>query len=235
MAERRLQMDMAIFYTAYDDFQAQDFRAKDDGTADVRLLNVGSLETYGVELDSAVLATDNLRLGVNVAYTHAEVTEWDNAPCYPQQTIAQGCDTVGNIDSLGNITYVQGSAKGNTLPSAPRWKYTLNGDYQLPLGGLPFDFFTNINYVWQDDVNYDIKGSPLAVQDAYGIANLNVGIVENTAARYRVTAFVNNVFDEFYSGQVTDLLSGTLFTEQVVARIPVRSERYAGLRVNYSW
>jgi hypothetical protein len=46
---------------------------------------------------------------------------------------------------------------------------------------------------------------------------------------------VNNVFDEFYSGQVTDLLSGTLFTEQAVARIPVRSERYAGLRLNYSW
>jgi outer membrane receptor protein involved in Fe transport len=62
-----------------------------------------------------------------------------------------------------------------------------------------------------------------------------VGIVENTAARWRVTAFVNNVFDEFYSGQVTDLLSGTLFTGQVVARIPVRSERYAGLRLNYSW
>src|SRR5690606_25978810 len=97
MAERRVQMDVAIFYTSYDDFQAQDFRAKDDGTADVRLLNVGKLETYGVELDAAALVTENLRFGLAAAYTHAEVTEWDNAPCYPQQTAAQGCDTVGTI------------------------------------------------------------------------------------------------------------------------------------------
>lgn len=84
-------------------------------------------------------------------------------------------------------------------------------------------------------MNYDIKGSPLSVQDGYGVANLNVGIVENTSERYRVTAFVNNVFDEFYSDQVRDDLSGTLFSGLVVSRIRVRSERYAGLRVKLSW
>ena len=57
-------------------------------------------------------------------------------------------------------------------------------DYLLPLADLPFDFFANINCVWQDDVNYDIKGSPLSVQDGYGVAKLNVGTVENTSERY---------------------------------------------------
>ena len=57
-------------------------------------------------------------------------------------------------------------------------------DYLLPLADLPFDFFANINYVWQDDVNHDIQGSAHSVQDGYGVANLNVGIVENTSERY---------------------------------------------------
>ena len=234
-ADGHVQMNLATFFTTYDDFQAQDFRARENGTADVRLLNVGTLETYGVELDGAALVTEHLRVSLAAAYTHAEVTEWDNAPCYPLQTVAQGCDTVGSVAPSGKINYVQGSAKGNQLPAAPEWKYTLNGDWLLPLADLPFDFFVNASYVWQDDVNYDIKGSPLAAQGAYGIANLNLGIVENTTERYRVTAFVNNVFDEFYSGQVSDALSGSLFSGRVVMRIPVRSERYAGLRVKFAW
>jgi hypothetical protein len=36
-------------------------------------------------------------------------------------------------------------AKGNQLPSAPEWKYTLNGHYQLPLANMPFDLFANFN------------------------------------------------------------------------------------------
>jgi iron complex outermembrane receptor protein len=234
-ADGRFQINADTFFTAYDDFQAQHQRVNENGATAPQLLNVGNLETYGVELDAAAMVVENLRLSLGAAYTHAEVTEWDDAPCYALQTVAEGCNKVASVEPSGKKNFVQASAEGNELPMAPEWRFTLNGDYLLPLADMPFDFFANANYIWQDDTYYDIKGSPRSVQDAYGVANLSLGIVENTSERYRVTAFVNNVFDEFYSGQVTDGLSGTAYTQLVMMRIPVRSERYAGLRVKLSW
>ncbi|MEH6582058.1 MAG: TonB-dependent receptor [Halioglobus sp.] len=232
--DNRLQFNAAVFFTEYDDFQAQNFTILDDGSIATQLLNVGELETKGVELEGLALLGDNFRLMYGIAYVDAKVVEWDNGPCYPLQTPEEGCVSVELAP--GVVQDVQPSLAGNVLQNAPEWKLNLGGDYSMQFDTLPFDGFLNFNYVWRDEANYDIKGSPLAVQDSFGVANLNIGIAESSAEKYRVTLFVNNVFDEFHSSAITDALGGGLFTNTIVARIPVRSERrYGGVRLRYSF
>jgi iron complex outermembrane receptor protein len=232
----RMSLNAALFFTQYEDFQAQDFVVDEDGGIVTQLVNVGELETKGLEVEGTVLLSENFRMMFGLARIDAEVTEWDNAPCYVLQTVEEGCDTIVGQKPNGQDQYAQASAAGNELQNSPDWKVSIAGDYLLPLADLPFDGFLNFNYVWRDEVNYDIKGSPLAVQDSFGITNLNLGIVESSSEKYRVTLFVNNLFDEFHSSSITDALSGQLFTGEMIVRIPTRSEeRYAGIRLRYAF
>ena len=91
---------------------------------------------------------------MNAAYVDSEVNDYLGANCYAGQTEEEGC-----IDGTQDID-------GGTLPNSPEWKYTAALDYQQELTGLPFNFFANAIYTWQDEVRYGIQQSPLTVQDS---------------------------------------------------------------------
>lgn len=223
LLDSRLQFNAALFYTEYEDFQAQSTVVLPDGSLNATLNNVGKLETQGLELEGIALLGENLSVTFSAAYIDAAIEEFTGADCYGGQSVEQGC-----IDGFQNIS-------GGDLPNSPEWKYSIFADYQAEFSDLPFDGFANLAWVWQDEVNFSLLQHPDTMQDSYGVMDLSVGINESESGRYRVTAFVNNVTDENYRSGVADLglLYGgaTAFTNSFGRN----AQRYAGLRVKFKF
>ncbi len=218
---RRLLVNATAFYSDYDDFQAQSTTFDASGLLTVNVVNVGRLQTSGVELETTALLTEELTLGFNAAYMDAEVNDYTGASCWPGQTEAEGC--IG-----GDFQNVD----GGELPSAPQWKYNLMLDYRLPLASLPFDGFAGVNYRWQDDVIFDINQDPNMSQEAYGIADLRLGI-EDKAGHYQLTLFARNFLDEHYTSGMRNpspLYGGKDVFSQTVPR---DVSRYYGITARY--
>jgi iron complex outermembrane recepter protein len=220
--DRRLQLNATLYWAKYDDFQAQSTVVRDFGIADFNLVNVGKLETSGAEIESTALLTQSLTLTANAAYMDAEINDYTGANCWPGQTLEQGCQ--GNYQDID----------GGDLPSAPQWKFSVFLDYEHELVSMPFDAFAGVNYSWQDDVTFDINQDPNLYQDAYGIANLRLGITDK-ASRYKVTAFVNNLFDEQYTSGMrngSQLYDGENAFSQM---LPRNAFRYWGVLGTYNF
>ncbi|MCB1691103.1 MAG: TonB-dependent receptor, partial [Halioglobus sp.] len=221
--DQRMQLNATVFYTEYQDFQAQNTVITPGGTFVNKLRNVGEVETQGVELEGVALLGENLTLTFGAAYVDSEIKSFEGAPCYEGQTVATGC-----VNDTQNLD-------GEPLPNSPEWKYNLMANYHIELDSLPFYGFVNAGYTWQDDVNFDIKQNPLTVQDSYGVAMASIGISEKTTDQYRVTLFVNNLTDENYRAgiaDVRDLFGGDLALGQV---LPRSAQRYYGVRLRYSF
>lgn len=221
--DQRLQLNATLFYTEYEDFQAQNTIVTPDGTFVNKLRNVGEVETQGLELDGIVLLGDNLTVTFGASYTDTEIVSFDGAPCYASQTEATGC--VNNTQDLD----------GEPLPNAPEWKYNLDADYHMELESMPFYGFFNIGYTWQDDINFALTRDPFAEQDSYGTASASIGINERDSDLYRVTLFVNNLTDESYSAYKVD--SRQLFggKDAIVQNLSRGSQRYYGVRVKFNF
>jgi len=123
---------------------------------------------------------------------------------------------------------------GEDLNNSPDLKYNLTAYWESSVGDMPFNYFAQANYQWQDDINYDLYGNPVNSQDAYGIANISVGIVE-ADEQYKVTLFVNNVFDENFSmgyGDASQRFGGATAISKQWSR---NAMRYAGINASYSF
>ncbi|MGF7146568.1 iron complex outermembrane receptor protein [Sphingomonas zeicaulis] len=218
--DRRLTLNLTLFNTTYDNFQAQEGEPTLAGA--FILSNVGSVRTRGAELEGSLRVGDRLTLAGGLSYVDAKIREFDRAQCYAGQTAAQGC--VGGVQDLA----------GGRLNNAPEWRGNIRGDYEVPLPSLPFDGLVSLSYTWQSKVNFALSGDPVTEQKAYGLANLQVGIRDRDD-RYTLTLFVNNLFDQEYAAGLANAQNyygGRL----AVNRNPARDfNRYGGIRLTTSF
>ena len=214
-------------YTTDDDFQAQQARIVNN-LVELGIANVGELKTYGVEVDFQAALTENFRVVGGLAYINAEVKEFPGADCWVGQTA--GCVEILDSAGMGTGRSAQ-DLGGESLNNSPDFKFTVRAEYLLPLENLPFTGFVNVSYQWQDDVNFSLLADPGAVQKAYGIADLSVGIIESDTERYTVTLFVNNLFDEDYVTSIVNF--GGLWGNRptYIQTFPRDAERYAGIQL----
>lgn len=228
LLDERLQLNVVGFYTEYDNFQAQNTNIAADGTVELDIDNVGELETQGIEIDAVALFGENFILRGGFAWIDATVKSYPNARCYPGQSEAEGCVEIAPGASVQDLA-------GETLSNSPDYKLTLAGEYTLPMGSMPFDGFANFSYRWQDEVVFNLNQDPEVRFDSFDVLDLSLGIVERERAAYRVTLFVNNVFDETYfvsKANLGQLYGGSQAIGQILAR---DSQRFAGVRVKFQF
>jgi iron complex outermembrane receptor protein len=199
--DRKLRLNAAVFITNYKDYQAQVY----DPTPPVaRILtaNAGSLKTYGAELEFDARPVDHLSLSGGVAYIHAKFHEFNNQPCYPGQTAAEGC--VGGF----------ASGSGKDLPNSPRWTYTLAANYTPPIGnGLKA--ILSANYYWRSSANFSALGDPRSVIKAYGLLGGSIGVAAENDS-WKLQVFAKNLLDKRYVAGLGHLstLYNSLFGKQ---------------------
>ena len=177
-------------------------------------------EIYGAEAEMTWLATDNLSLGANFSWTPSEYTK----DLFAQNT--SGAERPPSIfpntdDRISNI-------KGNQLLQVPELKYAAWASYAIPLsGGSKVELFTVYN--WIDDVYYSPFETESEKAPSYDRLDLRATWT-SASNQWRVSAFVNNVFDEVGILQVLRNGEGERFRITTGTTVP----RLWGLEFTYS-
>jgi len=206
--KNRLVANLAAFTTSYDGYQAN-FTDVVAGTPVTRLINAGSVQSRGVELDLLAHVTPAFSLGASAAYTHARIDHF-NLPTglTPAQIAAADID-------------------GGRLPFSPDWRATVNANYRFNLSpSLVADVGTD--YSWQSSVQYDLGQFADTIQDAYGIWNGSFG-VSTADGHWRFTLLVKNIADKSYAAFLS---RGSLGVLRIVPR---DDQRYFGANIRYAF
>lgn len=210
--------NVTAFYMDFSGFQAQ---SRDQALNQNLLNSIGKVTSRGVETEIAA-RFGYLTLNGGGAYNRAIMEDFPNASCFPRQTVAEGC--VANVQDLS----------GKPLFNAPKWNFNMNAQYDWPLSGSSLTPFVTAGYRWQSEVVFNLLQDPDSVQGDYGIANLGGGLRTD---RWRLTAFVNNVFEKSYALTMGRESNVNLpVGGNAIGWKPARdSERYFGVRASVNF
>ena len=170
--DNRVQLNVAAFTVTYDGFQANNFIVVNGATIS-NLTNAGKVKSEGFEADLVVNPADGLNLRASAAYADARVTEFNPNP------------TTGAPDARN----------GTVLPLAPKFTYTVGGDYTKELGGVTL--YLNTDYRHTSTQYSDLGQAASTRIDPYGIWNASIGL-SDPDDKYRVTFHARNITDESY-------------------------------------
>ena len=224
-ADRRVQLDLAVFRIDWDDIQVA---AQFNGIGG--LVNGGEATSEGVELASLFRPTENLRLGLNAAYTKGRVKNDFEATVIPQP----GFDVILNT-----------GLAGDRMPYVPKLAWAATGEYLFDVGSMQGQVGAALRWVG-DRVNDTTErqritapGDPSTVLqevvtppvelDSYHALDVYAGI-ENGG--WSVRAYINNVTDERAWSSISPAASALTGVLSHLSAVPIQPRTY-GLELDY--
>ncbi len=224
--EHRLNLNVAIFDTIYDNYQIQSFSSTPGVLNSVLILaNTGAAETRGVEFDAVAQPTHDLTLGFSAAYVDAKFTKYPDAPCYVGQTTGCAADSTGS--QVQNVA-------GKAMPNSPKFKFNVNVAQTFPLDSMPFDVTLAADYSYRTKAQMLPDQNPQAIEPAFGLLNLS-GTLTSKDKRYAATLFVNNVTDKHYFVDMEDFWSGPWGSNAVIGQPARDAHRFVGVRFSVKY
>lgn len=173
----RLTLNANLYYAEWTD--RQDLRSlltdlNGDGAPDSTLVTVSGtdVDVMGIEIDSRFSITPNWYASLTAAWNETELTD------------------AGQDATIARF-FLQDTPNGERLPQTPEWSGTLITQYSGDLGGAGSSWFLRGEGIYVGS-RYASTLNLAETGDSFDV-NLRAG-VQN--ARYRVVAFVENVFDD---------------------------------------
>jgi iron complex outermembrane receptor protein len=216
--DRRLTWNLTAFDEEFQGFQAQ---SRDDVTGQNVLNSIGRVTSRGVETELAAVIGD-FTLNGGGAYDRAVMERFPNATCFSLQTPAQGC-----INGQQDLS-------GKPLFNAPKWNFSFNGQYDIPVSYHDWRPFVSGSFRWQSQVIFNLLQDPDSVQKAYSLFDLALGTQND---HFKLTVFCNNVFDKRYAltrgrNNIFNISQTTNPPTDAIGWTPARdSFRYFGIRL----
>ncbi len=210
LLENRLRLNVAAFFTDYDDLQVTRFATTQDTPTFGQFLteNAAGAEIKGLEIESTFIPVENLELSFNYAYLDAEFTEFFGLTAAPDGTTPD--------------------FTGNTLRQAPTHSSSVNGNYTWhDVFGGDDSVYLNVSSRFVDDVFYDPDNNSRAVVDAYSLADVRLGYTA-PSGQYKADLWVNNIADKEYTTHAFSLTGGQR------AYANVGKPRWYGVTLTYS-
>lgn len=229
MADGRVQLNGAVFYSDYEDKQVRGKLLDPIFGALDKLFNVPESEIFGAEVELAASPVDGLTIAAAVTYLDSEIKTHSGSNAY------------GIIDDFS----------GDSIPFTPELSYSLNVDYAMALssGGEVFMGATLTGQSEADTVlsgerlsiaasaaNYGINGPAQAtwrgltdkpfVIDSYSTLDARIGY-RSADERWSVMVFGKNLTDEYYWTNVLPSFDSA-------GRMAGRPRTY-GVRVSYDY
>ena len=159
--------------------------------------NAATSNVRGIELDMLWQATDNLRIGANVATLDATYGAFPTAGCtaVQQSAIAGGATSFGGCTvtiSAGGNAIANQDLQGRTLPNSPDYSGSIFFDYNRPVSDS-YEFFLSSDLNFTD--NFATAGDldPIDSQDAFEKINVRAGIRSDN---WEFMVYGKNVTDE---------------------------------------
>jgi iron complex outermembrane receptor protein len=169
--DRRVQLNVAAFSVEYDGFQANNFVLINGATVS-NLTNAGTVKSEGFEADLVINPVGGLNLRASAAYADARVKEFNPNP----------------------LTNAPSAINGTQLPLAPKFVYTIGGDYTADIGDDAV-LYLNTDYRHTSRQFSDLGNvGPI---DPYGIWNASIGF-SDPDDKYRITFHARNITDDSY-------------------------------------
>lgn len=204
LLDGRMLVNAAVFDAKYDDFQANNFLFL-NGTLITTLTNAGKVSSKGFELDVQARPNDMLTFGAGVAYTDAKVDSFFTPP--------------------GQNATVRA---GTSLPLAPEWKASLNGDLNIPMGGYTVVPSMVVSY---QGTSFADLNEPAALRiPGYTTVDLTVA-VRDESDRFRVALVGRNLADKSFT--VLKTAGGPGGAPRL--QIPRDAERYFGIQARFNF
>ena len=182
LADGTMELNMAAFYTEYDDLQISIF----DGVLGFNVGNAASATTQGLEMDMRWAATDHLTISGGFAVLDFEFSDFENGQCY------FGATPDTDLDGDGTPELCSYTGKSNQLVSD--FQGNVSFDIRVPVAssmeiGALFDVF------YTDDYDASATFDPALVQDSYTMLNARLSL-GSQSGRWEIAALAKNLTDE---------------------------------------
>ena len=207
--EGRAELNVAAFFTDYDNLQIAQF----DGTLGFNVGNAAKTEVTGFEVDGQILITDNLTLGYALGCLDHEFKDFQNGNCYNRQSpVASRQSPVASRQTPDGVIGPQSNRlcdyTGFSGQYTPEFTSSLVFDYTKPFGdNMTFVAMLAHNYTGEQNVHVNLD--PQYKIDGYTLLDARVGI---SGERWSLAVLGKNLLDEevlTYVGNTP--LSGTTF------------------------
>jgi outer membrane receptor protein involved in Fe transport len=125
--------------------------------------------------------------GVGYYENHQCFSGYDASPGSGSSAPRDCGDLAGTTNGLDDFS-------GNHLPRAPEWKFTLTGEYEIPLGRFG-SVTPRIQYTWQDDTYFRAFNRDFDLQEDHHLTNAKL-IWTSPEQAWTAELFVENIEDE---------------------------------------
>jgi iron complex outermembrane receptor protein len=187
LLDGRARINIAAFYTDYDDFQETVF---EPSSASFLVDNAGQQVTQGIDIDATWLATDNLTLGVAVEFLDAKYEEFEGASCHPMTDAPITAQTPTNTVC---------DLSGFDIAWASDWSGSLTADYQIPMESGS-EFFANFTARYSGDHMVGSGRPPYAIDSKEQI-NARIGWRNDN---WDVAIWAKNLTNYLYRGSTIE-------------------------------
>jgi len=183
------QANVAVFHYSYKGLQVP-LTVQENGINITRFFNLDKSRSDGFELETVWLATTDLKLMFNYAYSDSEI---EAACCFVDSVDPLAVLPGAKPSGPSNGATQPQSLKGERLPQTPRHKFAVNASYQFNFD--PGTLTLSASYSWRDDTYHVVFNRPYNQAPAYDQTDVRA-LWTDRDERYRVIAYVKNLFDQ---------------------------------------
>lgn len=198
-------VNIAAFMTKWSNMQVTGSDPDDPNNfSRVLIRNLGDATIYGVELEAALYATDNLSFDGTFSYISSTFDDGTADVAYRAFRFGYppSCDGIVCDPTTGDIG-------GNDLPRTPRLMASLGAEYRAAYNSAGDEYFIRADGSYQDGFFADTINA--AKSPSRFLANLRAGI---DFGRLNVAIWGRNIFDKKYISTSTSIIQsggGNLF------------------------
>ena len=212
LLDRALLLNASAFWYDYTNLQAQD----SVGNQPI-IRNVGKARVRGFEVETVARPTDFLRLEGALTYVDAQFTEGQLTEALrPAPLTQEPGSLLRDLDGL-------------RLPRAPRWKFSIAGQVEQPLGDAG-TITARTEYHWQSKIYFTVFNIDAASQESYGLLRASLGFT-SADDKWSVRLFGDNLTGETYF--TNQILTGTVYGAEFVGPLGSPSTYGVDLRFNF--
>ncbi len=210
--DRALLLNASAFWYDYTNLQAQD----SVGNQPI-IRNVGKARVRGFEVETVARPSGFFRLEGAVTYVDAQFTEGQLTESLRPAPLTQVPGTLlRDLDGL-------------RLPRAPRWKFSVAGQVDQPLGDMG-NITARAEYHWQSKIYFTVFNIDAASQESYGLLRASLGFT-SADEKWSIRLFGDNLTGETYF--TNQILTGTVYGAEFVG--PLGAPRTYGIDLGLSF
>ncbi|AZL76235.1 MULTISPECIES: TonB-dependent receptor [Pseudomonas] len=181
LLDGRLQLNSNLFWTEVHGYQANVY---DQINRVQYLANAGSVRSRGLEFEATALPVRGLTLNFNGSWNDVRYTEYDDAPCPPEVSLASATATC--------------DLSGHQVVGASKYIANLNGQYKWQLSER-IEPYVTASYAFRSKAVGTIDDSDYGQIPSYGIVNLSTGVrLDQGDGVLDLSLWVKNAGDKTY-------------------------------------